>query len=131
MARFIALGGASPVHVEVTPTAGLFTSTGGTWTVAPADVATFEYLRLGSLIHFDVDLTGGTIAGNPSELLIQIPFTVPQTTTGFLVIDPTGNPSGGMVIIQQNTNQFRLRPLAGNWTNGVTPLAFEITFSLT
>jgi hypothetical protein len=127
------LGGspATPL-TDVAFNAGNFSSVGGSWTVAAGDVDTFQFTRLDRFIHLDIDLNGGTIAGNPSELLITLPasLTVPNTSICFLVIDPEGNPSGGFAVINQGTAVLRLRPLAGNWTNGVVPQALEISFSL-
>lgn len=130
MPRLTVLGVPVPVTTAIPFNAGSFSAVGGTWTITAADVQTFEITRIDNFVHIDLVTTAGTIAGNPSELLVTIPVTVPATSVSFLVIDPLGNPTGGFTIININTNQLRLRPLSGTWGNGVTPLALEISFSL-
>lgn len=124
------IGGLSDSVVNIPFSASNFNATGGgTWTLVSANVSTFQAIRVGHLVHIDFFANAGTIAGNPAQLLLTLPFTDPDTTTCFAVIDPLGNPSGAMGILPGGSNVLRLQPLAGNWGNGVTPLSFEITIS--
>ena len=61
------------VWTTVSFTAGDFTSTGGSWTVAAGDVASFEYLVLGKLMLISWNLATTTVGAGASQLLIKIP----------------------------------------------------------
>lgn len=129
--RWQSLGGINTSVVNIPFNAANFNASGlGTWTVVAANITTFQSIRQDRLLHIDFFANAGTIAGNPAFLLLTIPFTDPDTTTCFCVIDPSGNPSGAMGILLGGTNVIKLQPLAGNWGNGVTPLSFEITISV-
>lgn len=127
----LTIGGLSDSTVNIPFSASNFNATGGgTWTLIAANQTTFQYIQVGSLIHLDFFANAGTIAGNPPKLLLTIPFTVTNTSTCFAIIDPLGNPAGAMGVLAAGSNQVALQPLTGNWGNGVTPLSFEITFSI-
>lgn len=128
---FISDGSPQDTVYPITYSASLFGATGGgTWTVLPADVHTMQYWQFGRFVHLDVDLNGGLIAGLPPSLTLKLPFIAPSDNGGSLVIDPAGNPRSGFTAIAGGTNVMQLFPVSGNWTNGVTPLTFEISIIL-
>jgi hypothetical protein len=109
---------------------GLFSAGGGgSWTVLPADVHTMQYWQFGRFVHIDIDLNGGTVVGNPPFLGLRIPPDISPTTDsgGFLVITPATNPRPGFVSLAAASSIIQLFPISGNWTNGVTPLTFEVS----
>jgi hypothetical protein len=122
------VGGVTAVNVAIPFSAAGFSANGGTWTVAAADVTNYEYTKIGSFYHLDLFMNGGTIAGNPANLILALPFTSRTTNCGFLVIDPTGNPQSGFLSITAGAAVARLFTISGGpWGNGVTPLSLEIS----
>lgn len=87
---------------------GNFSQDTGTWTVASGDQATFAYTRVGLTVTVMVTLETTTIAANPNELRITLPFTSTKTVGGTYWLYNNATSEAGLWRVNASSNVLRL-----------------------
>ena len=114
--------GATPVHQAHHPT--LYSASGaGTWTVTIAEQLTLTHVTLsGRTLFLSWYLNGGTIAGAPVWLYLNIPAVPPwakRVANPFHYVGPGGAGTGVAVTEITETRVGLLRDIGGTpWVNG-------------
>ena len=96
-----------------------FTSTGGSWTVGSADVASYRYTLIGHTLRLNFFLTTTSVGAGASVLLLPLPpgFKAAKSAQVPFTYDDNGTLGTGIAQIQADGTSLRLfTATAANWT---------------